>query len=155
MKEKILVLKSDILAEQEALERLFAELRNLGAQVMDPKDVIVAGYHLHNLYNAFENIFRRVAETFENHIPDPSRWHALLLERMARDIEGVRPRLISQASLDMLDELRRFRHVFRSVYRHTLDMEGVNRVLSKVHQLEEIYKADLGRFLAFLGSLVE
>ncbi len=47
-----------------------------------PKKAIVTAYYLHNLYSAFKNIFRLVAETFENHIPDTSRWHSLLLERM-------------------------------------------------------------------------
>lgn len=36
----------------------------------------------HNLYCAFEDLFKIVAETFENHIQDKSKYHQELLKRM-------------------------------------------------------------------------
>ena len=66
----------------------------------------MVSYSLHNLYNACENILRQIAEAFENEIPDPSRWHALLLERMGREIEGIRPCVLREETLRLLDELR-------------------------------------------------
>jgi HepT-like protein len=44
--------------------------------------LIVFGYRLHSLYNAFENIFRNVAVAFENSLDDRTGWHHQLLQRM-------------------------------------------------------------------------
>jgi hypothetical protein len=109
---------------------------------------------LHNLYCAFESIFQRVAEVFENQISDQAGWHAELLHRMTLDIEGIRPGLISRVTYDSLDELRRFRHLFRSAYRLHLDPERLALVRRKAKVLEQRYPADMARFLNFLDSLL-
>jgi hypothetical protein len=115
----------------------------------------VAGYYLHNLYNACENIFHRIAEAFENEIPDPTRGHALLLERMGREIEGIRPRVLREETLRLLDELRRFRHGFRTLYRFDLDPERVARARQDAFRLEPLLEADLQGFLEFLSRMEE
>jgi hypothetical protein len=96
-----------------------------------------------------------VAEAFENHVPDTSRWHALLLERMNRDIEGIRPRLLGDEAVQALDELRRFRHIFRHPYHYDLESEGVKRALAQAHRLKRVYSKDLDRFVAFLDRLTD
>ncbi len=116
MNVKPQTLKSDIQVEREAIKRIFNELPSEDIDWSDVKEAIVTAYYLHNLYNAFESIFRLVASAFENHIPDAAQWHTLLLSRMGRDIEGIRPRLLSDSSSEALDELRCFRHLFRHVY---------------------------------------
>ena len=151
MYSRIKVLKSDIQAEMTAIERIFGTLAPADADLTDNKEAIVVGYSLHNLYNAFESIFRLVTEAFENHIPDTSRWHSLLLDRMSREIEGVRPRLLS----DALDELRRFRHLFRHLYRYDLEAEGVAKALTQAHRLRAVCLDDLRDFIAFLDCLVD
>ena len=119
----------------------------------DIEEAIVTGYYLHNLYNAFESIFKLVAEVFENNIPDTSRWHTLLLDRMGRDIEETRPPLLSDTALAALDELRRFRHLFRHLYRYDLEPEGVQRALAQAHRLQSVYRQDINQFFIFLDSL--
>jgi hypothetical protein len=91
----------------------------------------------------------------ENHIPDTSRWHTLLLDRMGRDIEGIRSRLLSDTAIESLDELRRFRHLFRHLYRYDLETEGVQKALRQGHRLKAIYQKDIGDFIAFLDHLSE
>lgn len=154
MSGKLQTLKSDIQVEQEAIERIYAALPTLEMDWNDVKETIVAAYYLHNLYNAFENIFRLVATAFENDIPDAAKWHSLLLERMARDIEGIRSRLLSENALEPLDELRRFRHLFRHLYRYDLKPEGVRQALEQALRLQTIYDEDLDRFINFLDELV-
>ena len=153
MNGRMIVLKSDIQAELAIIERIFAALPTSENDLANVKETIVTGYYLHNLYNAFENIFRLVTEAFENHIPDPSRWHSLLLERMGRDIEGVRPRMLGDTALESLDELRRFRHLFRHLYRNDLDPDGVRKALEQAHRLQHVYEDDIDRFFAFLDNL--
>ncbi len=61
------------------------------------------GYQLHNLYCAFEDVFKLVAEAFESHIDDVGRYHVQLLWKMSLEIEGVRPSLLSEESVRLLD----------------------------------------------------
>lgn len=155
MDERLHLLQQDMEAELAAIGRIFAALHRADADLDKSSNAIVTGYYLHNLYNAFENLFRLVAEVFENHIPDSSRWHTLLLDRMARDIEGIRPRVIGETALKALDELRRFRHVFRHVYHYDLDPEGVERALTAAYRLEEVYRDDVRSFFDFLSRLAD
>jgi len=155
MSGRLQVLKSDIQVELTAIERIFDALPSAEANLADTREAIVTGYYLHNLYNAFESIFQLVAGAFENHIPDTSRWHSLLLERMGRDIENVRPHLLSEVAVESLDELRRFRHLFRHLYRYNLKPDGVRQALKQAHRLEAVYQTDIGRFIHFLDQLAE
>lgn len=86
-------------------------------------------------------------------IPYLARWHALLLERMGREIEGIRPRVLREETLRLLDELRRFRHGFRTLYRFDLDPERVAQVRRDAFRLEPLLEADLQRFLEFLTRM--
>ena len=153
MSDQHQILKSDIQAEMAAIERLFAALPAEDADLTDVKEAIVTGYYLHNLYNAFEAIFQLVAAAFENDIPDASQWHTLLLNRMGRNIEGIRPALLGETALECLDELRRFRHLFRHLYRYNLNPEGLGQALKQAHRLQAVYLADLEGFIAFLDGL--
>ena len=116
---------------------------------------IATAYYLHNLYCAFESIFQRIATVFGNHLTDRAGWHAELLHRMTLDIEGIRPHVLSAQAHNSLDELRRFRHVFRSAYRLRLDADRLALVYRKAQDLQKVYEADLRRFIAFLDKLVQ
>ena len=72
----------------------------------------------------------------------------------ALDIEGLRPRLLSAQAYDSLDELRRFRHVFRSAYRLQLDADRLALVYRKARALERVYRADIQQFIGFLDDLI-
>ncbi len=52
-----------------------------------------------------------------------------------------------------LDELRRFRHVFRSGYRLHFDADRLAGVRREADRLRLIYLGDLDAFLRFLDSL--
>ncbi len=155
MDTQIRTLKADIRADLKAIADIYAALNRYSSLPTGEEQLIAVAYYLHNLYCAFESIFQRVAEVFGNQIPDRSGWHADLLRRMTLDIEGLRPCLLSDKVYDTLDELRRFRHLFRSAYRLRLDAERLALVHKKARVLERIYQADLERFLAFLDSLLE
>lgn len=153
MNTQIQILKADIKADLEAIAEIYAALHRYDAGPLKDEQVIITAYYLHNLYSAFESIFQRIATVFENQIPDQAGWHAELLRRMRLDIESVRPKVISDRAYDALDELRRFRHLFRSAYRVRLDAERLNLVRKKAEVLEQIYQDEIENFLAFLDSL--
>jgi hypothetical protein len=153
MSESTRLLQAEISADERAITRLYEQLAGVWDMLDLPEQTIVAGYYLHNLYTAFEHIFERVAETFENHIADKSQWHAQLLRRMALDVPGLRPRLIGDEAQECLDELRRFRHVFRSAYTISLDKERLNLVIQRAQRLKALYVTELADFKKFLEQL--
>ncbi len=110
----------------EGFREIYASLDRYPDSPSNEEQLIVIAYYLHNLYSAFESVFQHIAEAFENQVDDRSGWHAELLHRMTLEIEGVRPRLLGPETYDSLDELRRFRHLFRSAYRIHLDPERLH-----------------------------
>lgn len=155
MNAQIQTLKADIAADLEAIAEVYRALDQYGTDVRDEQQRIVVAYCLHNLYCAFESVFQRVAEVFGNQIADRAGWHADLLRRMTLDIEGLRPRLLSAQAHDSLDELRRFRHVFRSAYRLRLDADRLALVYRKARALEQVYRVDIQQFVVFLDDLLQ
>jgi len=157
MKPEIQTLRAEIAADLDAIAEIYAALEHPNLELADEDQRIVVAYHLHNLYNTFESIFQRIARLpiRGNRVDDQAGWHADLLARMRLDVEGLRPRVISNATYDCLDELRRFRHLFRSGYRLHLDPERLAVVRNKARRLEGLYRADLERFMAFLAELAQ
>ena len=110
----------------------------------DLKDSLA--YKLHNLYCAYEDLFKIIAKFFENRIEDPSRFHIELLRRMLIRIEGIRPRLLSDESYNYLNELRGFRHIFRHAYAMELDVDRIINLAEKSIKLKNIFNKDLRLF---------
>ncbi|MDA8408572.1 MAG: hypothetical protein M0T73_17155 [Deltaproteobacteria bacterium] len=104
------------------------------------------GYWLHNLYCAYEDLFKIVCSFWENNISSASGYHASLLKRMVLAIEGIRPALLSEESFRILDQLRGFRHVFRHAYSHGLDEERVMILCNRIKSSNPIIKKDLACF---------
>jgi hypothetical protein len=71
MREKFLLLERSIWHDLQAIEQLY---RAIGTPTLTDEAgeeaLIVLAYRLHNLYNAFENIFQNIAATFENTLDD-------------------------------------------------------------------------------------
>jgi hypothetical protein len=154
MDDKILVLVYSIRRDQEAIATIFRELeRHPLKSDTDDDTLIVIAYHLHNLYNAFENIFQNIAAVFENSVNEVGRWHAQLLERMLLDVMPLRPALIDDVAYDALDELRRFRHLFRHAYSAKLDSLRLQLVMRKALVLKALYVVQLEQFVDFLRGL--
>lgn len=114
-----------------------------------PAGVDSLAYQLHNLYSAFEQLFEEVARFFENRI-DEARYHSDLIRRMQLEIRGIRPALLSEATALDLDELRRFRHLFRHAYATDLDPAKVEELVAKVADIRSAFGQDFERFLTRL-----
>lgn len=150
-KEKIAVLKAQIDSQIEEIENIYAKIekRKLmkGAAALES-----ISYQLHNLYSAFEDLFKIVAKAFENHINDISQYHIELLKRMTLSIKGIRPSLLSKESYILLDNLRAFRHLFRHAYSYEIDKRKIKMVLDDAAELKKIYRNDIEIFLNRLSG---
>jgi hypothetical protein len=152
MNEKALILERSIKNDLQAISDIFARL-DKAILSDDEESLIVIAYRLHSLYMAFENIFQQIAITFENSLDDKSGWHSQLLQRMKLDLTPIRPAVIDDTTYPALDELRRFRHLFRTNYNVEFDRDRLQLVLNKAHQLRHLYRAQIGQFLNFLKTL--
>jgi len=149
-KEKVLILKSELKAGFKRVEELYQKIEEKRPIFRKNEEGIESmAYKLHNLYGAYEEIFEIVASFFENQIEEV-RYHTNLLQRMKIEIEGIRPAFISEETHRLLDELRRFRHLFRHAYDVKLDGEQIARILNIALKLKTKFIADLENFLKTL-----
>ena len=118
----------------------------------DEFDYAALGYTLHNLYNAYEAYFFRIAKFFENNL-DEATWHKSLLQRMTLTIENVRPQVIPIPFAHRLEELLRFRHVFRNLYKTSLNPEKVRFVQTSAQGLQEDFAQHHNQFIQFVRDL--
>lgn len=153
MSEKWLVLDRNIRADLDRIEKIYTDLGEpLLEESSSQETVIVVAYRLHNLYSAFENIFRNISNSFENHL-DAAGWHRQLLQRMRLDLSPVRPAVVDDVAYASLDELLRFRHLFRTGYGLDLDPLRLQVVVHKALQLRPVYREQIERFLTFVQTL--
>ena len=146
-KESFAVLKAGLESRREELHRLAERIRERCPGFADtPEGMDSMAYQLHNLYGGFEQLFEEVAGTFENQV-EGEGCHTGLLRRMKLRIEGIRPALLSPETEGILDELRRFRHLFRHPCTADLDPLRVGEIADKVPELIERFDADLRGFL--------
>lgn len=140
-------------ADRTVIEKLKAAERASEGSA-DELDAAALGYTIHNIFNLIENYASRIAKTFENDI-DPASWHKDLIERMQIAIPGIRPSLWDRDLAGRVDELRRFRHVFRNVYADDLDPRRVAVVQEIVPATIEMFNAAHVRFIEKLDGFLE
>jgi hypothetical protein len=106
--------------------------------------------NLHGFYMGIERILTRIAETIDGSLPRGENWHLLLLEQMMKEVPGIRPAVISNATGTKLDEYRKFRHIVRNVYTHNFDPVKLGKLVNSAPDLFTQAKAELLAFTAFL-----
>jgi hypothetical protein len=151
MEEKLRVFCAELEAQKAEIEKIYViiegRVKSLRVDMKNEDLTISLAYRLHNLYSSYEDMFKLIAGFFENQIDDLPRYRADLLKRMRLDIEGYRPRLISEDSFKILDELRGFRHVFRHAYNYQLEPERIVILTERTLRLKDIFWKDFEKFL--------
>ena len=151
-KENLAILAGYLYNQKNVIQRLMAEI---AVTHPDNREKIShLGYLLHNLYGALEDLFQEVARTFENRVEDPSRYHRELLKRMALEIPGIRPALLSPGGHALLNELRGFRHVFRHAYDYELSAEKLKALREKMVAQWGLVDRDVEGFRNFLQQVL-
>ncbi|MGB7415504.1 MAG: hypothetical protein WA902_14955 [Thermosynechococcaceae cyanobacterium] len=140
--------------------RLEQELADLGEVVAEVKRVLgkyqqsqdadllpAIAMNLQSYYTRVERVMVSVALDCEQTVPEGKEWHRQLLEQMGKDIEDVRPALISESLLASLDELRRLRHVVRSIYAFKLDPDLLLPIAQRLPNGHGQFQKDCAFFL--------
>jgi len=143
--------KAEVEAQLKQIDNIYEEIMNREKGAKTNKvELESLGYKLHNLYCAFEDLFKIVARYFENQILDMTKYHKEMLKRMSLPVVGVRPALISEQSYRELDELRAFRHFFRHAYSYEISYEKIKIPLSGAKRLKNLYKENIYQFLSII-----
>ena len=144
------VLEAGLRARVRDISRIGGRIEErLGTFARSAEGVDSMGYQLHNLYGAFEQLFEEVARFFENRVGG-IEYRTDLLRRMQLEIQGIRPALLAAETASDLDELRRFRHLFRHAYTADLDPDKVASLATKAVRIQRDFSQDFERFLALL-----
>jgi len=146
-KKQLTILRSEIEYQIKIIESIFQKISDRRQYINEDRGLESLAYQLHNLYSAFEDLFLIVAKHFENTIEDESRYHIELLQRMAIDIDGVRPALFKMGTINLLDELRAFRHFFRHAYSYEIERKKLLLVIESADMLNKCYRDDIAEFL--------
>src|SRR5262245_19211257 len=64
-----------------------------------PGHLEACAYELARFYNTLERLLERICDEFENHFEKRGDYHERLLQRLAMDLEGIRPAFIPQEQL--------------------------------------------------------
>jgi hypothetical protein len=148
--ETLVLFLSDFDQQVDEIRKVYSLLEEKAAKAHDPVPselVESIGYWLHNLYSAYEDLFRIIAVFWENSLERSSTYHIELLRRMRLEIPGVRPAALrSEISFQRLDEMRAFRHVFRHAYSYGLDDERVFFLLRRVLELKDVILDEISAF---------
>jgi len=156
---KIAVFLADFDHQVEVIARIYVIID--GRQVAFGKSPVASevvescGYWLHNLYCAYEDLFKIVSAFWENSIDSDGAFHRSLLRRMILEIKGIRPALISEKAFRHLDELRGFRHVFRHAYSYGMDDERVLHLIRAVQAEKDYILKNINEFRNNVASLAK
>lgn len=88
----------------------------------------------------------RVVEEIDQSVPTGSEWHRALLRRMATDVKGIRPAVLSSETLEKLLPYLGFRHFFRHSYTFEIDWEKLKPLVMNVRSVLESFERDLKGF---------
>ena len=149
------ILKSDIRRELDNVRRLVDEAEEWQPRLSDwPPTVRVrtAGGILHDFYSAAERIFRYIATEIDDDLPGGNSCHIQLLQRMATNLETIRPAVLDLATARQLDEYLRFRHLFRNMYGFDLEWERCNKLLVDLPETFARLEEQVTAFVEFLES---
>ena len=146
--------EDDLRAAGEIQRRVSEKLDQLADRQPDFFELGALGYCAHNFYNACEGALVRIARVFENRI-DSDQWHVDLLQRMRLEVEEVRPAVIDVRVCRQLDELRRFRHLFRHSYGFDLEWQKLSDVLEQVRRVYGPFVQQMSAFLQLSRELIQ
>jgi len=148
-------LRESLEVEQAMLRRLLEESAPLVARCRAEQpgstEQWALAAMLHAFYNGVENLFRRIAMEMDGGTPVGPASHRELLDSMARP-GAARPRVITDATRDRLEEYLDFRHMFRHAYTSNLQW---HKMANLVLGIEAIWRQIESELQTFIDSIAQ
>ncbi|MGY4706934.1 ribonuclease toxin HepT-like protein [Candidatus Bipolaricaulota sp. J31] len=157
-RDELAVLWAEIEGSLSDLDRVVREieqvLSDIAAAEPSYRDKAAIGAFLHSFYNGIENILKRIAEEIDHAVPLGSGWHRALLRRMASEVEGFRPAVLSGEMVEKLLPYLGFRHFFRHSYTFEIDWEKLKPLAVSAREVLEGFKEELKRFFDKYSNVI-
>ncbi len=158
MNKKFLTLRNQVEIELESLEKLLAEKDELQNLLLENtgKDKFylrAAGSLLQDFYTGIEEILKVIIREMDGSLPASPDWHKKLLQLASKEVEPLRPAIITRDIVEDLHEYLRFRHLFRNLYGFNLKGGKLSPLLDKLDIIWEQFNKDIKIFLLFLKKL--
>jgi hypothetical protein len=150
--EKFSILLGYFDKQLNIINKLYTELAGLDLAIYDKQ--FVFALRCQQFYTAIEDLFKQIAKTFENRIDKLDMFHKEMLLRMNTAVPKIRPAVISQESLVVLDKIRAFRHFIRHAYNCELDEKELRLVQQKLLTDYLQVDKDLKNFRLYITKLV-
>jgi hypothetical protein len=138
-------IEADCVVIQNAAHKAQARLRD-----SEDGHLEACAYELARLYNVLEKILERICSGFENHFDKRGDYHERLIQRLALTLPGIRPAFIPQDRVQVVRELKGFRHVVR----HAYDLEFREARVSELVDLAAQIAAQLPAWSADFGEQI-
>ena len=149
--EQIAGLTAEMKGQLWFIEKVDKRLKSRVEDGLDtPGQLDSVAYQIHNLYCSVEDLLKFIANTFENNMGASGGWHRILLLRMSQPVAGIRPALLSEEFLLLMDKLRSFRHLVRHTYGMDIELAQLRPNIDNAVQLYPLIERDVNDFLAQL-----
>lgn len=102
--------------------------------------------NFHSFYNGLERIFELIARRLDPSFPSGEHWHRDLLKQMGQEFSGVRPPVLSNETIDSVDEFLAFRHRVRNLYTFNLEINRLQELLERLPTAWNNAKSDIENF---------
>jgi hypothetical protein len=113
MNDDLLKLTKRIRTELDDLEQVVSRCeRALRQSKISSDDLYLdsVALNLEGFHSGLERLFQLIASTIDRKTPEGGEWHRDLLEQMHSQVPNLRPAVLSDSTLSMLEEYRRVRH---------------------------------------------
>jgi hypothetical protein len=124
-----------------------------GQATEDPDFYQAAALSLQNYYMGAERIFEEVAKQIDQSLPTEANSHQALLQQMGLNIPQTRPALLSDQTLERINEYRAFRHVVIHRYGFELHPERIDELVEQLNSCHSSFNQDVEDFCQFLLRL--
>ena len=108
---------------------------------------------MHSFYVGVERIFKDIARTLDESVPDGPDWHRDLLLQMSAGVPSVRPAVISRKTRYYLGDCRGFRRVVRIMYTFNLKPSRLHELSDNLPECFGAVSDDLEGFDFYLEEL--
>ena len=152
----LLRLRQDVARDLTAAAELLSDLTGRRAGLRAGADRVLCGYvavTAHQVYTALETVFEWICRALEGSLPAGSDSHQALLHDMTRELPGLRPAVLSDATAALLRPLLRFRHFVRHTYAVAWDPALLREVVAAAEAVWPAVERELGAFVEFLDAV--
>lgn len=134
--------------EVDAIKRKLSRLQS----ERDPENVdshlTAIAAIMQSIYNGYERILEMLIKAIDGDLPVARDYHSALLRRASSSVPDVRLPIIDEKTFDILDDIRRYRHVFRKIYHYQLKPGRVQELAEMGIKSYSIFKDDVEGFIS-------